>query len=162
VICSPAAAHAGSKVYACKGYRLPTESEWEYAYRSGTTTALYNGAIGTATCNKISSDVNADKIGWHKAISGNTPHPVGKKDPNAWGLYDMAGNLNEWCHDWFASDLGSTSVTNPAGAGTGTEKVIRGGSWQNISKHMRAANRNKLPHYQPSPWVGFRCVRTMN
>jgi len=159
--CQDKAAYAGDKIYKCKGYRLPTEAEWEYLYRAGTTTAFYNGPINSVVCNTTNADANASKIGWYWANSGQKPHLGGKKKPNAWGLYDMAGNVNEWCHDWFTGNLGSASKVNPVGPASGTEKVIRGGSWKNISKHMRAANRIKHPIGQRSPWVGFRCVRTL-
>ena len=158
--CMETAATQGKGIYTCKGYRLPTEAEWEYAYRAGTTTTLYNGALDATKCNTINADTNADKIGWYLANASKTSHPVGVKQPNALGLYDMAGNIYEWCHDWFQTDLGSSATIDPVGPTTGTEKVIRGGSWQNISKHMRAANRNKITATQQSPYAGLRCVRT--
>jgi len=159
--CQNKSAYAGDKIYKCKGYRLPTEAEWEYLYRAGSTGALYNGPINAAVCNTTNADTNASKIGWYWSNAGQKTHEGGKKTPNAWGMYDMAGNVNEWCHDWFKGDLGSASVVNPAGPASGTERLIRGGSFQNISKHMRAANRNKLPDAYQRPWVGFRCVRSL-
>ena len=102
----------GRTVYACKGYRLPTEAEWEYAARAGTKGARYG---------KI------DDIAWYKKNSGKKTHPVAKKKPNAFGLYDMLGNVWEWCHDWYAN-YPSGQQTNPAGPRAGSYRVDRGGS----------------------------------
>ena len=159
--CQVSPQFAGKGIYDCGGYRLPTEAEWEYMYRAGTTAALYNGAISASLCNTASTEPNAEKIGWYWGTSALTStKPTKLKQKNPWGLYDLAGNVNEWCHDWFVSDLGTSKDSDPAGPSTGTEKVLRGGSWKNISKHMRAANRNKLSAAVAAPWLGFRCVRT--
>ena len=108
VSCTEATAFSKGKVYKCPGFRLPTEAEWEYAYRAGTWTAFYSGGISSCTGN----DPNLNKIGWYQVNSqvsyagsfkGRGTHPVGQKVPNAWGLYDMAGNVWEWCHDRFVS-----------------------------------------------------------
>ena len=121
-------------------------------------------------------DANADTIGWHRANSTvtypgcqNAPgcgcmgtHPVGQKQKNSWGLYDMAGNVYEWCNDWYQSDLGSSAVTNPWGASSGSERVLRGGAWHTPPEWIRAALR-----VSQTPTVsfntnkrGFRCART--
>jgi formylglycine-generating enzyme required for sulfatase activity len=136
VSCSTASAFAPTgALYGCPGYRLPTEAEWEYAYRAGTTSALYSGKI--VACE--GSDPGADSIGWYKANAGGTSHPVGQKGQNGWGLYDLAGNVWEWVHDRYLEDLGAALVSDPIAPETGPDGVCRGGSWLNDPKHMRAA-----------------------
>jgi formylglycine-generating enzyme required for sulfatase activity len=149
-------AYDGQAIYDCPGYRLPTEAEFEFAYRAGTTTALYNGGLAACTAN----DPNADEIGWHYGNSGSTTHPVGQKAANAWGLHDMAGNVWEWCHDSYEQHLGSSAATDPVGSAKGA--VIRGGSWAFNAAYMRAASRFNDNGYawQQYDHVGFRCVRT--
>jgi formylglycine-generating enzyme required for sulfatase activity len=129
-----------------KGYRLPTEAEWEYACRARTTTAYNTGA-------NIS-----DNTGWYEDNSGDTTHPVGQKPANAWGLHDMHGNVYEWCWDWY-DDYPSGAQTNPAGASSGSERVIRGGSWGSTAPYVRSASR--FDDTPPSQYggVGFRVVR---
>ena len=156
VTCKETAATTGKGIYTCKGYRLPTEAEWEYAYRAGTTTAFYNGGITSCT----GSDPNAGTIGWYISNANSTPHPVGKKTANTWGLYDMAGNDWEWCHDWYQSGLGSTAQIDPLGSGS-SARVLRGGSWPGTPFNMRAARRNQEPPTSRYNYYGFRCVRTL-
>jgi len=110
------------------GYRLPTEAEWEYACRAGTTTAYNTG-------NTIS-----DNTGWYYDNSGSKTHEVGLKTANAWGLYDMHGNVFEWCWDRYGS-YSSGAQMNPAGAVTGASRVQRGGSWYYYSRVLRSACR---------------------
>jgi len=153
--CNETPAATGKGIYSCKGYRLPTDAEWEYAYRAGTTTDLYNGSM----TNCKSADTNADKIGWYLSNASSKPHLVGKKAPNAWGLYDMAGNVWEWCHDGYMAKLGTSAVVDPVFAGS--EKNLRSGSWKNPPKFMRAAARNKWLPTNVSNTVGFRCVKTV-
>ena len=106
-------------------FTLPTEAQWEYACRAGTTTAFNNGKnlteAGIEQCSEM------DEVGWYKCNSDFKTHPVGQKQPNAWGLYDMHGNMAEWCLDWFG-DYPESSVTDPMGPDTGLHRVIRGGS----------------------------------
>jgi formylglycine-generating enzyme required for sulfatase activity len=156
VTCSEASNYSGGSIYICPGYRLPTDAEWEYAYRAGVTSAFYNGPITNCT----TADANADAIAWYDATSGNTPHPVGQKLANSWGLYDMAGNVYEWCHDWYQANLGSVQVTNPWGAAAGSARVIRGGSYKNSAMSARAASRNSFSPSSRHDSIGFRCVRT--
>jgi len=128
------------------GYRLPTEAEWEYACRAGTTTAYNTGA-------SIS-----DNTGWYDANSGSATHPVGQKPANAWGLYDMHGNVYEWCWDWYG-DYPSGAQTNPIGASSGSYRVNRGGSWYFTARSARSAVRDgDIPNYRYAA-LGFRVVR---
>jgi len=153
--------YAGNKIYDCPGYRLPTEAEWEYAYRAGTKTALYNGPLHV--CQGL--DANADKIAWYDGNSGMEVRPVGLKQPNGWGLYDMAGNAIEYCHDWFQNDLGSAPAVDPAGPSSPDPKethvVIRGGSATVGGLFLRAAAREDYHQFtSASEAVSFRCVRS--
>jgi formylglycine-generating enzyme required for sulfatase activity len=164
VFCSvaPAFTGAGAKIYDCKGYRLPTEAEWEYAYRAGTTTPLYNGVLSsTAACNTCSSkDPRADAVAWYCANASNTPHVGQAKQANAWGLYDMAGNVWEWVNDGYKLDLGSTRVVDPVGDESSTKRVMRGGSYSNEALYLRAAARSSSEPIRRNINTGFRCART--
>jgi len=113
-------------------YRLPTEAEWEYACRAGTTTRFYYGDDPGYT--------NLAEYAWYLDNSDLQTHPVGQLLPNAWGLYDMAGNVWEWCRDWYAPYTGG-SLTDPQGPATGTNRVWRGASWFYIARHCRSARR---------------------
>ena len=130
------------------GYRLPTETEWEYACRAGTTTAYYTG------------DAIDGSTGWYFSNSNDLTHEVGRKSPNAWGLYDMHGNVWEWCWDWYGSYL-SGAQTNPMGAGSGEFRVIRGGSCSYSMDGLRSAYRyGYYPHIGVrEDFIGFRVVR---
>ena len=124
-------------------YRLPTEAEWEYAARAGTTGHRYG---------------DIDLIAWYSGNSGSGTHPVGQKIPNAWGFYDILGNVNEWVGDWHARYPGG-SVTDPTGPETSSYRVFRGGGWQNTALSCRSANRLRiLPSYRDSN-VGLRLGR---
>ena len=110
----------------CTGYRLPTESQWEYAARGATVTAFYNGDI-TYIGFDCDADPNLDLIGWYCGNAGDTTHPVAGKQPNQWGLYDMAGNVHEWVWDRY-DDYPDGPETDPTGPGSGPSRVYRGGS----------------------------------
>ena len=110
-------------------WALPTEAQWEYACRAGSTGA-YAGRG------------RLYDMGWYMSNSGSKTHPVGQKQPNAWGLYDMHGNVWEWCADWYG-DYPRGSVTNPPGASSGSDRVYRGGSLELIGRSCRSANRSR-------------------
>jgi formylglycine-generating enzyme required for sulfatase activity len=132
-------------------YRLPTEAEWECACRAGTTTAYSFG----------DSDSELGDYAWYNENSVNTTHPVGGKKPNPWGLYDMHGNVFEWCQDWYG-DYPSGAVTDPTGAASGSRRVLRGGSFNFHSSNVRSAYRFlSLPVSRSFPY-GFRPARTYN
>ncbi len=136
------------------GYRLPTESEWEYACRAGTSTAFYTGEITTETGN----DPNLAIAGWFNSNSGNNTHPVGQKQPNAWGLYDMHGNVWEWCWDYYGP-YPSGPVVDPTGATEVAGRVTRGGHFGSTPGYARAAYRNFFwPTFVRND-VGFRPAR---
>lgn len=138
-------------------YRLPTEAEWEYACRAGTTTPF---AIGDGT-NLSSAQANFDgNFPYGAATTGQyldrTSLP-GSYAPNAWGLYDMHGNLWEWCQDWYGSYPGG-KLTDPTGPATGTEKVLRGGGYSSLAKGCRSAVRDNRRAGYASTLTGFRVV----
>jgi formylglycine-generating enzyme required for sulfatase activity len=123
-------------------WRLPTEAEWEYAARAGTTGARYG---------------ELDAIAWWSGNSGNQTHPASQKAANAWGLHDMMGNVWEWCSDW-SGDYLTGSVTNPTGPSSGSFRVDRGGSWYNGAGNARSAYRSRdVPGFR-SRFLGFRPV----
>ena len=157
ITCKEATASLGKGVYSCKGYRLPTEAEWEYAYRAGTSSALYNGPITNCT----GKDASVDKIAWYHENSGKKTHPVAKKLANAWGLYDLAGNVEEWCHDPFQNKLWTTAQTDPVGSGPATHRALRSGSIHGFAYLMRGSARYGQPLATRANNIGLRCVRTM-
>jgi len=144
------------KGLSCEGYRLPTEAEWEYAARAGTTTAFHTGRITQPT----GRDPNLNRAGWYDENSGSKTHPVGQKAANAWGLYDMHGNVYEWVWDWY-DDYGSGKQTDPVGPSSGTLRVRRGGSWYYGAGFCRSAVPNaSTPGYRDDV-LGFRLSRSI-
>jgi formylglycine-generating enzyme required for sulfatase activity len=142
----------------CPGYRLPTEAEWEYAYRAGRTTAFYNGGITAIECDPI--DISLYDIGWYCSNSMDRTHPAGLKIANAWGLYDMAGNVGEWTWDRSWRDYSTETVTDPLGPDDGTYRVVRGGNYVDGAVFCRAASRYNGPPGGRSSGSGFRLVRS--
>ena len=112
-------------------FRLPTEAEWEYAARGGDRSKGY----------KYAGSGNLDEVGWYGGNSGNRKHPVGKKKPNELGLYDMSGNVWEWCQDWYG-DYTDEAQTNPTGPQSEGNRVLRGGSYLGDAGGCRVARRH--------------------
>ena len=138
------------------GLRLPTEAEWEYAYRAGTTTAFHSYP---AQPNGFNDDTLLGNIAWYSSNSGNQTHAVGGKSANGLGLHDMAGNVWEWCQDWYGP-YSSASVTNPTGPTTSSSRLLRGGVWYNSSYYCRASQRYDHTPDLIDNHIGFRAVRT--
>jgi acetoin utilization deacetylase AcuC-like enzyme/formylglycine-generating enzyme required for sulfatase activity len=140
--------------FEANGYRLPTEAEWEYACRAGTTT-------------KYSFGNNARRLkehAWFAENSSGKTHRVGLKKPNPWGLYDMNGNVAEWCNDFYSgSYYGRAPEKNPRGPTKGKERVLRGGAWNSTADSCRSSYRSSDPSINDtclaSDAIGFRCVR---
>jgi formylglycine-generating enzyme required for sulfatase activity len=139
------------------GYRLPTEAEWEYACRAGTTTPFNTG--NNITTDQANYDGNYPYNGNAKGTYREKTMPVGSFAPNAWGLYDMHGNVWEWCWDWYGG-YSRGSQTDPEGAGTGSGRVDRGGSWSIDAQDLRSAYRYGSSPSDRGDVVGFRLVRS--
>ena len=133
-------------------YRLPTEAEWEYACRAGSKTAYSFGE----------SSKSLGNYAWFNGNSNGQTHPVGEKRANAWGLYDMHGNVWEWCSNWYSSDMDQSVRPEYRDSSADPARVLRGGSWDSSPLYCRSASRNGgLPSYR-NYYVGFRVARAQS
>jgi len=128
-----------------KVYRLPTEAEWEYACRAGSMS-------------RFSGTGDIDDMAWYAENSGDKTHPVGEKGANAWGLYDMHGNVSEWCGDRYRADYPEEDVVDPNGPAEGKYRVVRGGSWSSFERACRCAARSSVPVSYQLKQTGFRVL----
>jgi len=143
--------------FTANGYRLPTEAEWEYACRAGTESDFHTGDMTSPW----GFDPALDRAGWYGGNSGSFTHPVGEKEPNAFGLYDMHGNVWEWCWDWYSVWYYEYSpAENPRGSASGNYRVFRGGSWDVHARSCRSAYRGSYKPDIRDGSIGFRFVRT--
>jgi sulfatase modifying factor 1 len=134
------------------GYRLPTEAEWEYAAKGGKKSKE----------TRYSGSNNPNQIAWHKANSKASPHTIGTKLPNELGIYDMSGNVWEWCWDWYNKDYYTIEDNkNPKGPVMGERKSVRGGSWDSKLNYMRPANRISTLPSKTHEFYGFRVARSI-
>ena len=132
------------------GYRLPTEAEWEYAVRAGTTTRWFFG----------DDDAELSRYAWFTSNSGGRVHPVGEKKSNPWNLHDMIGNVWDWCWDWFGDySKDAAAVIDPIGSSTGVGRVLRGGAYWGEGRYLRSADRFRDEPENRLDLVGVRCVR---
>ncbi len=155
--------------YRCAGFRLPMESEWEVAARAGANTPLYTseGNDGSLTQNQcVPLDSNLDQIAWYCGNQTGQTKPVRGKEPNAWGLHDMGGNVWEWCWDWFnlypSSEPGSPLIDPDGGEMTLAHRVIRGGGWKSEATTCRSAHRAFAVAGYRYNNQGFRLARTLS
>jgi len=158
VTCAEAAGFKGKSAYACPGYRLPTEAEWEYLYRADVHTAYSNGHNTKGLCQ--GADTLASHIAWYDQTASGALQPPALKHPNRWGLYDLAGSLAEWCHDPHQPNPGTAPLTNPVGSGS-ANRPSRGGAWSGSAFMTRAAYRGFLGLAMRGGTTGFRCVRSV-
>jgi formylglycine-generating enzyme required for sulfatase activity len=153
----------GGDPYGAEGYRLPTEAEWEYACRAGSETALANGPLNDIYCG-VPEDSLLYRIGWYCGNSAGRSHAAAQLAPNAWGLYDMHGNVWEWCNDFYAADYYESSpAVDPTGPPDGDLRMLRGGYWSGFASLCRSASRpNFTLRADSQNFVGFRVVRTLD
>ena len=143
--CQKASAKAGMTV------RLPTEAEWEYACRAGSRTRYGFG----------DKEAALGDYAWFSENSGGKPHPVGQKKPNAWGLFDMHGNVCEWCSDWWGH-YSKAGNRDPKGSASGSYRIMRGGSWSYSATECRSACRLECTPSYGMIYLGFRVAADAN
>jgi len=132
------------------GYRLPTEAEWEYAAKGGNKDKILF---------EYSGSNSMEAVAWYDKNSEGSTHPVGTKEPNSLGLYDMSGNVWEWCWDWYRS-YSSQDQKDPKGALSGSHRVMRGGSWRYEGRYLRSSYRGFVIPSRRYSYFGFRLVRS--
>ena len=142
--------------FGCFPDMLPTEAEWEYACRAGTTTPFSTG--DNITTSQANYDGNYPYNNFSKGTNRKSTTDVGSFPPNSWGLYDMHGNVYEWCWDWYG-DYSTSAQADPRGPASGSERVIRGGSWEHYGWYVRSAYRSNGDLSSGWSSVGFRVVR---
>jgi len=145
-----------NKLEGVKGYRLPTEAEWEYACRAGSKTAFAGGEVTGSLCEH---DFSLEAEGWYCGNAGHTTHPGAEKEPNAWGIYDMHGNVWEWCQDWYG-EYPSVAETDPKGPHSGFYRVLRGGCWDSTIGGCRSASRGRSEPDFRLGHIGLRLAGT--
>jgi formylglycine-generating enzyme required for sulfatase activity len=153
-----------SKVDGRLSYRLPTEAEWEWACRAGGTSRYWWGddaRSGWRYANGYDQAtrrlVGVEREAWEGDDGYRASAPVGSYAPNPWGLFDMIGNVREWCSDWYGP-YGTSSVTDPTGAAEGSRRALRGGSWFDVPVMSRCASRGRYPPDVRRPYNGLRLV----
>jgi len=144
--------NAAEIIPGANGWRLPTEAQWEFAARAGTTSAFSNGTTNWQNQSQL------DYIGWFDFNSGDMTREVGLKQPNPWGLYDIHGNVFEWAWDWFDA-YPAQAQTDPAGASSGSARVCRGGNWSFPAQYARSACRLSFNPFTRLSTLGLRLVR---
>jgi len=150
-----------SKPQDCQGFRLPTDAEWEYAARAGTTEAYHDGQVSDSGHLQCETPFHLTGIAWYCGNASDTTHPVGTKTANAWGLYDMSGNVFEWIWDWYQAAYETDVETNPVGPGSGSIRVYRGGGWYTYAQSARSALRRSGSPGDRDYYLGFRLVRSL-
>lgn len=138
--------------FKANGYRLPTEAEWEFAAKGGTVSKNY----------RYSGSSTLEDVAWYKTNSKGSPHTVGTKLPNELGIYDLSGNVWEWCWDWYNKDFYMQEKSdNPKGPEMGERKAVRGGSWDSQPNYVRPSNRISTIPSKSHEFYGFRVARSV-